>query len=480
MKLKHLFLVFLAISASNASTVEGETINTWVLFLGRFHPLIVHFPIAIVGLLFLLWFVNIILKRPLINSNSINLGILAFISSLFSILLGRFLASEGGYDEVALEWHERMGYFLTFFSGVVLLISIGFAKSGNSLINIIYSLSVLITTFFMISTGHLGGNLTHGENYLTEHNPLKTKPKTKKLESIDSAFVFEDIIQPIFNKKCVSCHGASKIKGDLRLDSYDWCLKQGESGKTFVSLKPEESEIMVVVNLNPKEEPERAMPPEGKTPLTDDEKKLLAWWIKTGLGKNKKVADLMPDEEIKAILNKNIALENSGNNDVSQPKSIFDKVKVEPIDSETLSTFKEKGIFIIPIVAGSNLVAIRFEYPEGISDKEIISLLSIKDNITELYLNNTSISDSSFVNIQNFKNLSRLHLENTKISNKAIEYLEKCTFLEYLNLYNTVIDEKSLSSIKKINNLKELYLWKTNFDTSSTADLKIKINKVVF
>ena len=88
--------------------------------------------------------------------------------------------------------------------------------------------SILLTAIFLIIfyTGHLGGNLTHGSTYLLEYAPnpirqfagLRNKSiRRKKVTVIDSVDVYLDLISPIINNRCISCHNPEKKKGKLKL-----------------------------------------------------------------------------------------------------------------------------------------------------------------------------------------------------------------------------------------------------------------------
>ena len=90
--------------------------------------------------------------------------------------------------------------------------------------------------------------------------------------------VFRKDIKPILEENCLKCHG-DKEKGELRLDSRDDALFGGESdGPAFVPGNPEESLLIELVNSDDKE---IYMPPKGNR-LTQEEKDLLARWIKQG------------------------------------------------------------------------------------------------------------------------------------------------------------------------------------------------------
>src|SRR6185436_114816 len=59
---------------------------------------------------------------------------------------------------------------------------------------------------------------------------------------------FNNRVKPLLLSRCVSCHGADKIKGGLRLDSRAAILKSGESGQPAVTPgKPAESLLLQAV-----------------------------------------------------------------------------------------------------------------------------------------------------------------------------------------------------------------------------------------
>jgi hypothetical protein len=79
----------------------------------------------------------------------------------------------------------------------------------------------------IVITGHLGGQLTHGKDYLSFNLRTYHKPFIK---NIDSALIYHDIIEPILADKCWSCHSFLKQKGSLRLDGIDHILQGGKHG----------------------------------------------------------------------------------------------------------------------------------------------------------------------------------------------------------------------------------------------------------
>jgi mono/diheme cytochrome c family protein len=88
-------------------------------------------------------------------------------------------------------------------------------------------------------------------------------------------------IKPILQRSCLSCHGADRPKGGLRLDNRDAALKGGDSGRAILPGDSTNSPlVLIVAGLH--DEIER-MPPKGKgDPLTAEEIGLLRAWIDQG------------------------------------------------------------------------------------------------------------------------------------------------------------------------------------------------------
>ena len=202
-------------------------------FFGRFHPLLVHLPIG-----FLILAVLISIRQKDRNSTYSKvlrfIWFLSFISSFFSAIMGLLLAKNGHYIEKDLLLHKWTGITLVCFSFLGWLFQLNVFNISNLVKNINNSFIIL----FLFIVGHLGGSLTHGKDYLLRFSPeaVRTKLITKtestsfKETPLDSVYVFNDIIQPLFNKKCVACHNENIKRGDLNMTTSIKLLKGGKSG----------------------------------------------------------------------------------------------------------------------------------------------------------------------------------------------------------------------------------------------------------
>ncbi len=136
-------------------------------FLGRFHPLFVHLPIGFLVLAILLeWYENY--RKAETKSRLIPIAwLLGALSAATAAFSGWWLGETGLYEEDMLFSHRWLGIALVVvaFAGWWLKRKPeGRSKSMQNGINIL-----LLAMLFI--EGHKGGNLTHGETYLTEYAP---------------------------------------------------------------------------------------------------------------------------------------------------------------------------------------------------------------------------------------------------------------------------------------------------------------------
>ena len=127
----------------------------------------------------------------------------------------------------------------------------------------------------LLFEGHLGGNLTHGSEYLFEYAPepirdliIEKKSGMIDLSKSDSVLVYNDLVKPIFQQKCFVCHNNDVQRGGLNMASIDSLQIGGESGEAFIARNVQESELFRRVTLPQKNI--KFMPPVGD-PLTYDE-----------------------------------------------------------------------------------------------------------------------------------------------------------------------------------------------------------------
>lgn len=99
----------------------------------------------------------------------------------------------------------------------------------------------------------------------------RPQPSARKIDFVKD-------VQPIFETKCLSCHGAKKQESAFRLDHKASALRGGDIGRAIVPGKSGESPLMrYVAGLDP----DIKMPPEGER-LTAAQIAILRAWIDQG------------------------------------------------------------------------------------------------------------------------------------------------------------------------------------------------------
>ena len=253
------------------------------IFFGRFHPLIVHLPIGFLLMAVFFGMLSLIRKyRRLRNALPVAL-LLGSISAALACITGYVLSLAEDYDMDSVDNHMWAGICVTIISFLAYFMSIKkmplpiFRHFKTLIVTLIFLL------IFINITGHLGGSLTHGEDFLTSSFRSDKQNQKRKISNMNDAYVFNDIVQPILQDKCGSCHNSSKKKGKLSVESYDAIIKGGKHGRVIKPGDTTGSEIIKRISLDPQDE--KFMPADNKTPLTAGETAIIKWWIEKAAGK---------------------------------------------------------------------------------------------------------------------------------------------------------------------------------------------------
>ena len=430
-------------------------------FFGHFHVVLVHLPI---GILLLACVFQWLERRPKFSSLHVatNIALLiGMICAILSALTGYLLSFSGDYDEGLVITHQWFGI-----SVAAVSIAMFYFHSKAASFKTQVSISILLFVLIII-TGHLGGSLTHGSDYLTKSWSLTsdTVAQRKPIPNVQEAMVYSDVIQPILQTKCYSCHGKNKQKGKLRMDDSLRLMKGGKDGPVIIPGNAEKSEMAKRISL-PREDDDH-MPPKEKPQPTEQEIALIHWWIKSGASFDKKVKQLDQPEELKPAL---LALQN-----VQEKKIIVPDIPAKPVvkaNDEAIKKLKDIGAVVDPVAQNTNYLSANFVTVTNPGDREIQLLLPLKEQLIELKLSGASITDSALLVIAQFKNLMRLQLDHTKITDKGLANLVALENLRYLNLVGTAVTEKGVMQLKDLKNLRSIYLYQTGVKKSEWKDLK--------
>lgn len=422
--------------------------------------MLVHLPIGILLIALLLLLLAQWEKLEL--SRSSMHVILGFGSGMavLSCLTGYLLSTTGDYDRDAVDLHQWMAIFLTLASLAAWYLYYEYWLRDR----VLYLVS-LVVFFSLAATGHLGASLTHGSNYLIE--PL-TAGRQKAFDfsaiQVAEAKYYDDIIAPIFQNRCVSCHGPEKQKGKLRLDQKVFITRGGKTGRAIVPGSAGDSELWHRLTL-PKDDDDH-MPPKEKEQLTDQEKEVIKKWIDTGADFEKRVSELMGDQLSQLFeLSSQHVVADIPTNEVAAP------------DAAVVNALISEGVSITPVYAGSHYLSVSFISVPVEAQALLPELAKIGKNIVWLKFSGCKLDDQAIALLSSFPHLTRLSLDDTRITDTALVSVAGLTSLVYLNLKGTWITAEGLEKLNSHPRLQEVYLFQTKIDSAERAKLRSGFSK---
>jgi uncharacterized membrane protein len=253
-------------------------------FLGRFHPLVVHFPIAFVLLLPVFELPLPFLSRAARRNASAILIFSALTTLIIAIFCGWLLAYAGGFEGTLVMRHAWSAVI----SGIALSLAVLVWNRDGPRI------ALILAAFASVSlAGHFGGQLTHGIQYLSEHAPAPLKALMGgKKEAINTGdmTVYTAVIAPTFERSCVQCHNPENSQGGLDLTSLSAVLQGGDSGPAIVPEKPAESLLVKRITLAPDDL--KVMPPAPRPSISPAELAILRSWIASGAKATTEIGEL--------------------------------------------------------------------------------------------------------------------------------------------------------------------------------------------
>lgn len=413
---------------------------------GRAHPLILHFPIVLLLLLaVLLWdpktfaFQNQILAQVLF--------LLTLCMTGLTVLAGLFLAAESGYNVEEFFTHQWVSM------GVFWIASSWYWawSRSNRLISRLGSVGTIVLTLL---AGHLGASITHGEDFLWA--PFQQKTASVSV-SLEEAMAFDHVILPILEQKCVSCHKASKQKGELRLDGAAFVLAGGKTGPVLDADNPGLSPLLQRILL-PLEHEEH-MPPKGKVQLTPNEIELIRAWIEEKAPMDKSMLSL-EDTSIFFQLAKQTLLSNAGET-YSFPFA----------PAGTIAKLSNDFRVIQSIHPGSPALQVSFFGKGNYKSEQLDELGAIREQVVTLNLSNMPLEEEDLQKLRQFINLEKLFLNGTGIRGVHIDALTGLKSLKTLSLTGNLLEATAFEKLGKLSQVDAFYLWNTGINEVQTAKL---------
>lgn len=405
---------------------------------GRTHPLLLHFPIVLVLIATILGFL-----KPAVPSSYQRLAWQLSAHLLALTVLTGLLLKQQDYEGDTASLHQW--WAIGTYVAVLLVYTLQFLPAAFK------QALTLLAAAGLIGAGHFGASLTHGENFIT--GPLAEEPEFKPLDEQD--LVFNQLIQPVLDQKCVTCHRAGKSKGELRLDNLEHFKKGGKSGLLVQWGDSTESLLSQRIHLPLSEE--EHMPPNNKPQLTDNELERIELWLAAELPWDAKLSSLEASHPLR--LN-------------AVPQEDENKYTFSPATSNTienLSTFFRR---VAPLYPDSPALEVAYYSSTNFDPASLSELKKIAPQLVRLQLNRMPLAGVDLNVLLDFQNLEELRLNFTDFDSEQLAILAGIPSLKKLALSGNSLSEADLSELTRLSGLKELYLWQPGWEQSQKDKLQ--------
>jgi hypothetical protein len=376
-------------------------------WMGKFHPLVLHFPIVF-GMVISIWLffgqhtkIHIDTQKLLLAANAL----FASVTAVFGILL----SLQNSYETDIINWHKWGGVVVAVLSWLFLYIL--------NLKVVLKRILAVLFLFVLIGSTHKGAQLTHGVNALSF--PKSAGSETGIETTADStATVYQLGVAPILAQKCISCHGIDKSKANLQLHNPESILKGSENGEILKAGLNGESVLFRSIHL-PLEDEDR-MPPDGKLQLTSDELRILSLWIKSGGNFKQRISELAKDDSLFLLVNNYHAA-------ASQKASLnFNLPGLEEFNSNYCS--------VNYLFNGSDEVEVNFFQGANYNRENLKRLEKIKTGIVSLNMQGMPLTKEDIDIILQFSNLQKVNLNSTGLDIGSLERLKTLTKLQSVSI----------------------------------------------
>lgn len=451
------FVFFLLILLGFLLVFESYvTVPFWLQPIGRMHPMLLHFPIALIVVMVLLDVFKAHIdpeSYQKIHTVGLNLTVL---TTAVSAIMGFLLSKEEGYSSELMDLHKWVGVSVTYLVYLLLL----FDPSKFAYKFLLYGSFVIL--FF---AGHFGAGLTHGMDFLME--PIAS---TKKPEITEETPIFEAFIDPILEDKCKGCHNPQKHKGELDLSTYELMLEGGENGPVIEIGDALESELIhrTILPL----EMEEHMPPEGKPQLTDFEIELLSAWIDSGADPIVSLSQVTPADTLFHLAQQQLSRHREGS---QGPRYDFDFA-----GDKLIASLNNPYRTVIQQTPESPALDANIFVRQAYKKEYLEDLDEVKQQLVNLNLSYMPVTDEDLSTIGRFSNLETLNLNYTDITGEGFSNLKSCTKLRSLSVSGTAVTFDHLENLAGHESLEDVYLWNTKIDRSQAETLISDMSGVNF
>lgn len=435
------------------------------LFFGRFHPLIVHLPIGFLALAILFKLLDQRVQSSTYRAALKLTLLLSAIGAVITCVTGLLLSWSSTYPASQLDRHMWAGIVLTIATIAWYLVEFQWRVPA-----VFRLLTLGLVAVFLLITGHRGGVLTHGETYLWEglpvswqqflgHDATASESIEFEITNLDSALVYEDIVMPLFEARCVTCHGDRKQKGDLRLDSRESILQGGDSGDPLIAVDLEHSKLYEVLTLPLSDD--LHMPPKGKPQLTDFQVEVLGVWIKEGGQPGKRVMQYTDKGPLLSWYEDLIA----GEKLYANP--LIPGGAVSSPDEELVVRLQDSGVLVQRVGMDNNYLEMSFINIPVLSAELIREAAQLNEQVIWMDISGHALGDAHLDQLVRFSRLTDLNLARSILPENGLVELSALDRVQVLNLTGTDLSGAGIDALSDWPGLRKVFTYQSGISAES-------------
>lgn len=461
------------------------------MLLGRLHPVLVHFPIAllIVAVGFEFCSMPFRAERKTPWSTALACAVLGAVGALAAVWSGWTNAdveSHGSAAQSLITTHRWLGVA----AGSLALVAAGSgtlgAVLGSRRCTVLYRAALALAAVLVGVAGHWGGTLIYGEGYLTaalRASPVApppepadavgpTSPGTPSADVAPEAEAAAEETAPadlagmfavaqILEDHCLRCHGPQRQRGRLRLDDL------GSEG-----LRPPERDVIspgdpagsvLLARVKLPRDHEDAMPPAEEGPgLSAPEIAAIEAWILGGAH-----AGVAARATPGALAEPN----------ATPPPALAlpspPPLSATPAMDAALAALRERGVVATRLSAADPWIEVRFDLlGPAIHDADLALLEPLAPALVTLNISGTAITDAGLERVGSLPNLRALDAARTNITDEGIAHLRELAKLERLNLHESPITDEAVGTLAALSSLRQVFLWRTKVSEQGVEQLR--------
>ena len=248
-------------------------------------------------------------------------------------------------------------------------------------------------------------------------------------------------------------------------------MKGGNSGAAVIAGDPAKSNLLRYIDLP--ENDSKHMPPKGKTPVSDDERLILNWWVEAGAPENKTVGQLTLPDDVQLAMDRNVPAA------IREKQEAAKRAEVAQLAGVVAGLQKRVPGSLRALAPGETALEFSAALDPGrFGDAQLRELAAVAPDLVVLDLRGTRVTDAGMGPLASMTNLKRLQLQETNITDAGLTGIKTLPKLEVLNLYATHVTDAGVATLASSTKLKRLYIWRTGVTDAGAAKLNKALPKL--